>query len=151
MSGAGNCFDATTLALQDGVVCDLINAFPATEIEARFEKTDALRGPSHLTQSTIDQMDSLFPLPPLDTFFVLDISVDPSAQNTGLGKALMDHAEGLARAAGCSGISLHVRETNPALGFYQHLGFEVRQRAEEPALGKHGIKAYLQMTRAIHQ
>ena len=150
-TGSGNCHDATTLAIENGTVCGLINAFFWDEVESRFEKTEALRGPSHLDDETIAQMDSLFVSPAQNSFFVLDISVAPSTQNTGLGAKLIAHAETLARAKNHSSLCLDVRETNPALGFYQYLGFTISARSEAPELAAHNIKAYLHMTRPITQ
>ena len=150
-TGAGNCHDATTLAIQDNKICGLINAFSWDEVEPRFEKTEALRGPSHLPDETIAQMDSLFVSPAQNAFFILDISVAPSTQNTGLGAKLIAHAETLARAKNHTSLCLDVRESNAALGFYQHLGFTISARSEAPELSDHNIKAYLHMTRPITQ
>ncbi|MEJ6710284.1 MAG: GNAT family N-acetyltransferase [Amylibacter sp.] len=148
-TGAGNCHDATTLELQNGKVCGFINAFSWDEVEPCFAKTDALRGPSHLSDDTIAQMDSLFTSPAQNAFFVLDISVAPSTQNIGLGAKLIAHAETLARAKNHTSLCLDARETNAALGFYQHLGFTISTRSHAPELDAHNIKAYLHITREI--
>lgn len=148
-TGSGNCHDATTLAVQNGTVCGLINAFSWNEVEARFEKTDTLRGSSHLNDETIAQMDSLFVSPAENSFFILDLSVALSTQNTGLGAKLIAHVETLACAKNHCSLCLDVRETSPALGFYQHLGFTVAARSEAPALKAYNIEPYLHMTRPI--
>lgn len=52
------------------------------------------------------------------------LSVDPSAQGTGLGRKLMGAAEGRARELGCEAMDLRVvnlREELPA--FYRHMGY----------------------------
>jgi len=149
--GAGNCHDATTLVVSNGAVCGLINAFPAAEIEPRFEKSESLRGPSHLSEKTIDAIDNLFPAPPENSHFILDISVDASVQKAGVGRQLIDHAEQAARAAHHTSLSLHVRETNPALGVYKHLGFEVIATGTVPELQAYNIQPYLLMTRPVLQ
>lgn len=52
------------------------------------------------------------------------LAVAPSAQRSGLGRALLDEAERLLRALGCPKINLQVRRTNRGvLAFYERLGF----------------------------
>jgi ribosomal protein S18 acetylase RimI-like enzyme len=52
------------------------------------------------------------------------LAVEPTLQRSGLGRALMNEAERLLRAAGCPKISLQVRTTNrQAIAFYERLGF----------------------------
>jgi GNAT superfamily N-acetyltransferase len=59
----------------------------------------------------------------------------PQAQKTGTGSALMQHIEHLARQAGDQGLSLNVNRYNPAVGFYEHLGF-VRVASEDIDIGQ---------------
>ena len=52
------------------------------------------------------------------------LAVEPMLQRSGVGRALMDEAEKLLRAAGCPKINLQVRRGNAAaLAFYERLGF----------------------------
>ncbi len=52
------------------------------------------------------------------------LAVTPARQRGGLGRAMMDEAERILRAAGCPKINLQVRATNAAvLAFYARLGF----------------------------
>jgi GNAT superfamily N-acetyltransferase len=51
------------------------------------------------------------------------ILVDPDAQGTGLGKLLMDHFEGQARAEGCTKVLFDVVTGSPARRFYDSLGY----------------------------
>jgi ribosomal protein S18 acetylase RimI-like enzyme len=54
------------------------------------------------------------------------LAVRPDHQRHGLARELMQHAEGLLRAAGCPKINLQVRSTNTAvLAFYESIGFTV--------------------------
>ncbi len=54
------------------------------------------------------------------------LCVEPSLQRSGLGRSLMEHAEGALRALGCPKINLQVRETNAdVLAFYESLGYEI--------------------------
>src|SRR5688572_17935482 len=52
------------------------------------------------------------------------LAVDPAAQRKGVGRAMMDEAERILRAAGCPKINLQVRCSNAAvIAFYAHLGY----------------------------
>lgn len=52
------------------------------------------------------------------------LAVDPTARRRGLGRSLMAEAERLLRARGCPKINLQIRRENqPAIAFYQRLGF----------------------------
>jgi ribosomal protein S18 acetylase RimI-like enzyme len=54
------------------------------------------------------------------------LGVDPAHQRHGLGRALMDEAERLLRAAGCPKINLQVRTANAAaIEFYRRIGYAV--------------------------
>jgi len=62
------------------------------------------------------------------------LAVAPDHQRQGLGRALLDHVEGLLLALGCPKINLQVRLDNAAaVGFYGHEGYE---RFEVADLGK---------------
>ena len=62
------------------------------------------------------------------------LAVEPSRQRLGRGRALMDAAERLLRAAGCPKINLQVRTTNvDVIAFYERIGF---RRDEVASLGK---------------
>lgn len=54
------------------------------------------------------------------------LGVDPTYQRQGIGRALMEEAERLLRAAGCPKINLQVRTSNTsAIDFYRQIGFAV--------------------------
>jgi GNAT superfamily N-acetyltransferase len=57
-----------------------------------------------------------------DWLFVELLAVPEAARGTGLGRALMQQAEAIAREAGCVGIWLDTYEFQ-ARGFYEKLGF----------------------------
>lgn len=53
------------------------------------------------------------------------LAVDPAARKAGLGKALLEDAEMIARKRGARGLRLEVRKDNqPATGLYRRLGYE---------------------------
>jgi ribosomal protein S18 acetylase RimI-like enzyme len=52
------------------------------------------------------------------------VGLDPAHRKKGYGRAIMDEAERLLRAAGCPKINLQVRGGNQAVvDFYRHLGY----------------------------
>ena len=52
------------------------------------------------------------------------LGVDPEHQKGGLGRAIMERAEGLLRAEGCPKINLQVRTSNEGvIAFYKRLGY----------------------------
>jgi ribosomal protein S18 acetylase RimI-like enzyme len=54
------------------------------------------------------------------------LAVDPRLRRSGLGRALMAHAEAALRGLGCPKINLQIRETNTdVIAFYRALGFEI--------------------------
>jgi GNAT superfamily N-acetyltransferase len=57
-----------------------------------------------------------------DWLFVELLAVPEAARGQGLGRALMQQAEAIAREAGCAGIWLDTYEFQ-ARGFYERLGF----------------------------
>jgi putative acetyltransferase len=68
----------------------------------------------------------------LDDQLIQMLFIDPTARGLGLGKALISFAI-LTHHAN----SVDVNEQNEqAVGFYKHLGFEVKRRFEEDAAGK---------------
>ena len=57
------------------------------------------------------------------------VAVVPEHRRRGTGTALVRHAVGALRAAGCVKVNLQIRATNAAVrGFYEALGFEVEER-----------------------
>ena len=54
----------------------------------------------------------------------------PQTQGKGYGRALIDAVTNRARAAGQQRLRLDVNYQNPAVGFYQHLGFDIIERVD---------------------
>ncbi len=55
---------------------------------------------------------------------LMDIALLPAMRRTGLGTALISAVTGLAMDAGVD-LTLHVEPFNPAMAWYQHLGFDL--------------------------
>jgi ribosomal protein S18 acetylase RimI-like enzyme len=57
-------------------------------------------------------------------FFVDNVAVDPSHQGSGVGRALLEHAETMARRAGFDSIYLYTHERmTENLGLYARIGY----------------------------
>ncbi len=151
VAGAANSYDSTTLAMDGDAIVGLINGFPASEIEPRFDKSSEVQGARLVSDDIADAIDTLFAEPIENAFYILDIAVHVSAQNTGLGGRLMEHADQLARRAGCTSLYLDTYASNAAVGFYQHLGFVINQRTHSAVLDAFGVDPYLQLVRPISQ
>ncbi len=52
-----------------------------------------------------------------------DVAVDESYRGTGIGRVLVERMEQYLRGQGCDVFSLVVMAFNPAMGFYEHLGY----------------------------
>ncbi|MBX0291997.1 GNAT family N-acetyltransferase [Hymenobacter sp. HSC-4F20] len=70
------------------------------------------------------------------------IYVLPSAQGHGLGQQLVKAVEQAVRAAGGHTLELNVNRHNPALAFYEHLGFQLH-REEDIAIGPYWMNDYV--------
>ena len=66
--------------------------------------------------------------------FIGMLAVPADQRSSGLGSALMDQAETIARSRGCTGIWLDTFEFQ-ALGFYQKLGFEIFGQIDDHPMG----------------
>lgn len=56
------------------------------------------------------------------------VAVSKAQRGTGVGRALVAHAEQALKARGCEKVNLQVRTGNPVVGFYEELGYEVEPR-----------------------
>jgi [ribosomal protein S18]-alanine N-acetyltransferase len=57
---------------------------------------------------------------------ILAIATHPDLRRRGIGRQLLEHVLGVARAAGCSLATLEVRRSNvPAIALYEHAGFKI--------------------------
>jgi ribosomal protein S18 acetylase RimI-like enzyme len=68
-----------------------------------------------------------------DEFYISNVAVLPGFQGCGLGKALLDYAETLARTAGLHKCSLLVSYANePARHLYEKLGYDTVRKYDIP-------------------
>ena len=91
----------------------------------------------------------LIPKIPEDAYYVDMIAVAPSRRGGGIGRRLLEHAAVRAAAAGLGSVHLDVFENNPAVRFYETLGFEAVARTTAPEPHTHGVPAELRMIREL--
>lgn len=93
-----------------------------------------------LTLARIDQACLGFALTRqvLDETELLLIATEPRWQTHGVGSRLLEHCLSAARHARVSMIHLEVRDNNPAIDFYSHLGFEQVHRRPAYYKGQDG-------------
>ena len=109
-----------------------MSGYPMNETEARYAATDALHRPGLTAEENaeademIDWYEKLLPKPDPDAFYVLDLSVAPTHQGEGIGKALLDIAKSQAQTTNCPTLCLDIYAENPALGFYQSQGLQIK-------------------------
>ncbi len=82
-AAAANSYATTVLAFAEGQVSGLINAFPSTEIKPRMEFSEGLSVGSQLSDDQFDHIDALFPSPPAQAYYILDIAVHAAQQAIG--------------------------------------------------------------------
>ena len=80
--------------------------------------------------------------PEAGLFKLQKIYVLPSHQGLGQGQQLVQAVETAVRAAGGHTLDLNVNRHNPALAFYEHLGFQ-RHREEDIAIGPYWMNDYV--------
>ena len=80
----------------------------------------------------------------LDKLYVL-----PQHHGTGIGRALIEHVAGRARAAGCESVTLNVNRGNVgAIAAYERCGFVVHARGDFP-IGEGFVMEEFVMVRAL--
>jgi ribosomal protein S18 acetylase RimI-like enzyme len=72
------------------------------------------------------------PVPPPGAYEVAALFVDPGAQSTGVGTALLEYAEADARERRHDLMALAVLTENPAVRLYERFGFHIAQTATDP-------------------
>jgi len=77
----------------------------------------------HLAAYLADELVGCVVITPIDarTMRMRQLIVRPDRQKQGVGKALIERAETIAREAGCNQMVLHARAA--AIGLYQRLGY----------------------------
>ncbi|NVO85662.1 GNAT family N-acetyltransferase [Hymenobacter terrestris] len=80
--------------------------------------------------------------PEAGIFKLQKIYVLPSHQGLGLGQQLIGAVETAVRVAGGHTLDLNVNRHNPALAFYEHLGFQ-RHHEEDIAIGPYWMNDYV--------
>jgi len=93
--------------------------------------------------------DYLCPPIPDDAYYVQWLATSPDVQGRGLGRQLLTEVFERSRSRGLKQVHLDVNSTNPAVGFYKHVGMEIVSESRVPFLERHNIPSHYRM--AKHQ
>lgn len=121
----------TRVALVEGFPVGLVNGFAGAEVSGRFAATL----PRHLAAlgersadaarmiAAYDAMEWLFPRVPDEALYILNIVVAEEMRGQALGRRLIDEAVAKARRLGLRAVHLDTAADNPAVRFYERVGF----------------------------
>ncbi len=121
--------DETRVALDGNRVVGLVNSFAGTEVAARFATTMdrqlAALDPDAGQQLTeaFDAMEWLYPHVPDHALYILNIVIAADMRGQDLGRQLIAEAVAKARRLGLRAVHLDTAVGNPAVHFYQRVGF----------------------------
>lgn len=118
LSETGNySYRNVRIALLDGEIAGMMLAYRLPSIEA----AEALSEFPEFIRPLIE-LEQCVP----GSYYINMLAAYPEFRNQGVGTALMERVDGLARNAGCTLSSIEVFEENSgALKLYQRLGFDV--------------------------
>ena len=109
-----------------------------------------------LEPATLEQLLSAFawlaylcPPIPERAHYVQWLATDSRVHGRGLGKQLLIAAFERSRSAGYAEVQLDVKSTNPAVGFYKHVGMEILSESRVPFLEQHDIPAHYRMVKHL--
>jgi len=123
---------AADLDAARGLIDQLGYDIPADEMERRFRAVTEADGHHALMVAELDGgivgLLHIFARPALEKpveALVQSLVVDQTLRGSGIGRALMDRAEGWARGRGLESVTLHTRATRAeARAFYRALGYD---------------------------
>jgi GNAT superfamily N-acetyltransferase len=69
---------------------------------------------------------------PINTYKLQKLYLLPSQQNKGFGRILLNEVEKQVAALGADHLQLNVNRKNPALSFYEKLGYEIIETVDIP-------------------
>jgi ribosomal protein S18 acetylase RimI-like enzyme len=91
----------------------------------------------------------LCPPIPDRAYYVQWLATDRHIQGRGLGKQLLTEAFVRSRSNGFLEVQLDVKSTNPAVGFYTHLGMQILSESRVPFLEQYDIPAHYRMVKYL--
>lgn len=92
----------------------------------------------------------LFPEVPEEAWYLLFLSTHPQGRGQGIGEKLLGDCVERAREAGCAALHLDVASVNPAVRFYERMGFERLAETEVPKIAaSHGVPSHIRMVKPL--
>lgn len=155
-SGTLFAFDATRLALDGDTLLGIEIGFPGPEFAARKKTLAPLWEPmleaGEVTREQLATIGERTYLAsylnvaiPRNVFYIHALAVDERRRGGGIGKALVNHAMDLGRAAGLRGLHLDVLSGTPAVEFYRALGLRCLAETVAPVPHAHGVPMEMRM------
>ena len=146
MDGTLFAADATSLAIEDGVLMGIEIGMRGNEYKARqhalaplwknlIERGDVSKEDFYGLLERADHASWLNPVIDADTYYIHALAVKPEYRGKRIGFYLIDNAINKARGQGYAKFQLDVMSDNPAVEFYRAVGLELLAdtRAPKPA------------------
>ena len=146
MDGTLFAADATSLAIEDGVLMGIEIGMRGNEYKARqhalaplwknlIERGDVSKEDFYGLLERADHASWLNPVIDADTYYIHALAVKPEYRGKRIGFYLIDNAINKARGQGYAKFQLDVMSDNPAVEFYRAVGRELLAdtRAPKPA------------------
>lgn len=112
---------------------DLVSKYTVDEVKERLSKSDNGVFVAEKEGSVVGYVFcDVIREGSVNTLYIDDLCVDPSARKTGIARKLMDKTKEYAKEKNCAYLMLNVWEFNEnAVRFYENYGFETRTRHME--------------------
>ncbi|MBQ5838136.1 MAG: GNAT family N-acetyltransferase [Clostridia bacterium] len=112
---------------------DLVSKYTVDEVKERLSKSDNGVFVAEKEGSVVGYVFcDVIREGTVNTLYIDDLCVDPSARKMGIARMLMDKAKEYAKEKNCAYLMLNVWEFNEnAVRFYENYGFETRTRHME--------------------
>lgn len=112
---------------------DLVSKYTVDEVKERLSKSDNGVFVAEKEGSVVGYVFcDVIREGAVNTLYIDDLCVDPSARKMGIARILMDKAKEYAKEKNCAYLMLNVWEFNEnAVRFYENYGFETRTRHME--------------------
>jgi ribosomal protein S18 acetylase RimI-like enzyme len=152
--------DATTLAIEDGLLMGIEIGMRGNEYKARqhalaplwknlIERGDVSKEDFYGLLERADHASWLNPVIDADTYYIHALAVKPEYRGKRIGFHLIDNAIKKARDQGYKKFQLDVMSDNPAVEFYRAIGLELLADTRAPKPAAAGVPPEYRMGMAL--